>query len=323
MLCLSSILTPVSIFEVLGQSSPATVSVLPSSITASVGQDFSVNVNISGVSDLYGWEFKIGWDPSLLDLVSVDEGPFLKSGGNTFFNYFLNTTEEHIVAYCTLEGQIPGVSGNGTLATVTFNPTNAGECPLNLYNVTLLNSDEPSQQINCNVDGGYVTTVIPRKTVVFQGYDLNFNVTVEDPSSNPETFNLTAYANTTSIASQNVTLSSGDPETVTFTWNTTGFVLGKYMINTYARLVVGETNMANNTFTYGSVYVSMVGDLTGTTLFVPDGKCDGRDITVVAKCFGSELGDANYNPNCDILNRGKIDGRDITIVAMHFGQHEP
>jgi hypothetical protein len=86
---------------------------------------------------------------------------------------------------------------------------------------------------------------------------------------------------------------------------------------------VGETNMANNTLTYGSVYVSMVGDLTGTTLFVPDGKVDGRDITVVAKCFGSKLGDPNYNPNCDILNRGKIDGRDITIVAMHFGQHEP
>ena len=156
-LCVFSFMFPLSGLESLAQASSATVAVSPPSITASVGEDFSVDVNISGVSDLYGWEFKIGWDPSLLDLVSVDEGPFLKSGGNTYFNYLLNTTNEHIVVFCTLEGQIPGVNGSGTLATVTFNPTNAGECPLNLYNVTLLNSDEPSQQINCNVVGGYGT----------------------------------------------------------------------------------------------------------------------------------------------------------------------
>jgi len=324
MLCLSSILTPISMSGVLGQSSPTAVSVSPSFMTGDVGQDFSVNVNISGVSDaygLYGWEFKLGWNASLLDLVSVDEGPFLKSGGNTYFTYFLNTTEEHIVVDCTLEDQIPGVNGSGILATVTFNPTNAGECPLNLYDVTLLNSNE--EPINCSLGGSYVTNVILQKTVVFQGYDLDFNVTAGDPSSYPETFNFTAYANNTFIASQTVTLNDGDPTTLSFTWNTAGFALGLYSISTYARLIVGDTDMTNNTFVYGSVYVSMVGDLTGPTPFVPDGKVDGRDITAVAKCFGSNLEDPNYNPNCDILNRGKIDGRDITIVAKNFGQHEP
>ena len=121
----------------------------------------------------------------------------------------------------------------------------------------------------------------------------------------------------------NVTLNSGDSTTLTFTWNTTGFALCSYSINANAWPVPNETNVANNNFTGGSVYVSMVGDLTGTTLFVPDSKCDGRDITIVAKCFGSKQGDSNYNPNCDILNRGKIDGRDITIVAKHFGKHDP
>jgi hypothetical protein len=144
-----------SVFESLAQASFATVDVSPPSITATVGQEFSVDINISNVSDLYGWEFKLGWDPSLLSLVGVDEGPFLKSGGDTFFTYFLNTTEEHIVVDCTLEGMIPGVNGTGTLATVTLNPTNVGKCPLNLYDVTLLDSNIPAQQISCSVVGGY------------------------------------------------------------------------------------------------------------------------------------------------------------------------
>jgi general secretion pathway protein D len=142
-----------SVFESLAQAGSVTVAVSPPSITASVGQDFSVDINILSVSDLYGWEFKLGWNESLLGLVSVDEGPFLRSGGNTFFTYLLNTTEEHIVVDCTLEGQIQGVSGNGTLATVTFSTTTVGECPLNLYDVILLDSN--AQQISCSAVGGY------------------------------------------------------------------------------------------------------------------------------------------------------------------------
>jgi hypothetical protein len=185
------------------------------------------------------------------------------------------------------------------------------------------------------------------KTVVFQGYNMTINVTAADPGSYTETFNVTVYANMTYIATYNasqnvisylpvtyvnttaisstqtVTLNSTDTVTLTFAWNATGFAKGIYTISAYAWPVSGETNTANNNFTDGSIYVSMVGDLTGASLFVPDGKCDGRDITVVAKCFGSKLGDSNYNPNCDIFNRGKIDGRDITIVAKNFGEHDP
>jgi hypothetical protein len=99
--------------------------------------------------------------------------------------------------------------------------------------------------------------------------------------------------------------------------------LGNYTISAYAWPVLGETDTANNNFTAGFVYVSMIGDLTGTKPFVPDGKVDGRDIAIVAKCFGSSIGDPKYNPNCDILNNGIIDGRDIAIVAKHFGEHSP
>jgi len=59
-----------------------------------------------------------------------------------------------------------------------------------------------------------------------------------------------------------------------------------------------------------------------------DGKCDGRDITIVAKAFGSHGPNFDYpgepaspawNPLVDINEDGKVDGRDITLVAHHYG----
>jgi parallel beta-helix repeat protein len=169
-----------------------------------------------------------------------------------------------------------------------------------------------------------VTTLVSAKTVIMQGFTGNLTITAFNEGQYTENFTVTLYANTTVIGTQQVSnLGSAGQITLTFTWNTTGSAMGKYTISAYAEPVQGETNVADNTLTAGCIYVSMVGDLTGTTPFVPDGKCDGRDITVVAKCFGSSLGSPNYNPNCDIFNRGKIDGRDITIVAKNFGKQDP
>jgi hypothetical protein len=74
----------------------------------------------------------------------------------------------------------------------------------------------------------------------------------------------------------------------------------------------------------------MVGDLTGGTPnpwgFVPDGKVDGKDIAIVALCFGSAPGCPPpyvWNSNCDVNGDGKVDGKDIATVALHFGQADP
>ena len=148
-------------FSTTNSSAPAALLfVEPETLQGTTGQDLTLNVSVSNVTDLYGWEFYLGWNSSLLSLVSVNEGPFLMSGGNTYFTYYLNTTstDEHVVVDCTLEGQIPGVNGIGTLATVTFNVTNAGQCPLNLYNVDLRDSSDteiPSQAV-----GGQFSTPV-------------------------------------------------------------------------------------------------------------------------------------------------------------------
>ena len=171
---------------------------------------------------------------------------------------------------------------------------------------------------------------VASKTVVGQGFNLSIQVTVINTGSYAENFNITAYINSTSMTSPDVSLDSGAVTTVTFTTNTSSFSKGNYTISAYAGPVPGETDLADNNFTGKWVVVSMVGDLTGGTSnpwdFVPDGKVDGKDIAIVAMCYGSAPGCPPpyvWNPNSDVNNDGKIDGKDIALVALHYGQAGP
>jgi parallel beta-helix repeat protein len=169
-----------------------------------------------------------------------------------------------------------------------------------------------------------VNVVTPSKTVVGQGCSLNINVTAANQGARTETFNVTLYANTTSITTQTVTLTSGNSTTITFTWNTTGFAKGNYTISAYAWPVLGETDTADNTLPDGWVVVAMVGDITGPSGW-PDGKVDMiYDIRTVAKLFGAAPPDPRYNPNYDINGDGVIDMiNDIRTVAKQFGKTDP
>jgi rhodanese-related sulfurtransferase len=170
-----------------------------------------------------------------------------------------------------------------------------------------------------NVGHNIATKWVASKTVVGQGLNLSIQVTVLNTGSFAEDFSVTAYLNSMPITPQNVTLDSGAYTTVAFTMNTSGFSMGNYTIWAYSSPVFGETETADNNCTGGNLTVAAVGDLTGVTPFVPDGKVDIRDIAVVAKCFGSSPGSPGWNVNCDVNNDSRIDIRDIAIVAKHFG----
>jgi hypothetical protein len=126
----------------LSSLATTTIYVYPSSKTSVVGQSFYIYIKISDVTDLYGWEFKLSWNPNFLDVIDVIEGPFLKQGGDTFFTKQMNNTAGYILVDCTLLGNVPGVSGNGTLASVKFYAKSEGSTVLDLYDTILLNSLE-------------------------------------------------------------------------------------------------------------------------------------------------------------------------------------
>jgi len=121
------------------------VYIYPQSTAESAGQNFTVDIRISGASDLFGWELKMSWNITVLDVTNVTEGSFLQGGGqSTFPSFKINATAGYIVADCTRLGNVEGVNGSGTLATVELHVKTNGSCSLHLYDATLVNPAEQS-----------------------------------------------------------------------------------------------------------------------------------------------------------------------------------
>jgi hypothetical protein len=207
------------------------------------------------------------------------------------------------------------------------------------YGLQLLQNGEIYDQTNVAISAGQtlslqapftsfthniaVSSVVPAKTVVGEGFSCNVTIHVANVGQYAETFNVTAYANATAIGTQQVTsLNTTGQVTLTFVWNTTGLALGNYTISSYAWPVSDENIVSDNNCTGGSVMISIVGDLTGLS-GSPDGTVDMRDVGFVARRFQSQPGIGLWEPNADINNDGKIDMKDIGLVARSFGQHSP
>jgi hypothetical protein len=104
------------------------LSILPASTSVTAGDNFNLNVAISGVSDLYGYQFDLQFDPSMFAAVSSSEGSFLQSGGPTFFIPGVNDNVNGTIAATanTLVSAVPGVSGSGDLVDFTFQALRSG-----------------------------------------------------------------------------------------------------------------------------------------------------------------------------------------------------
>jgi len=83
---LLSLFLAMALFLALGGVSGAVVRV-SAPPTVDKGSTFSVSIMVDSVTDLYGAQFSVSFNPSVLTAQSVNEGSFLKQGGaSTFFN---------------------------------------------------------------------------------------------------------------------------------------------------------------------------------------------------------------------------------------------
>ena len=78
----------------------------------------------------------------------------------------------------------------------------------------------------------------------------------------------------------------------------------------------GEPNTAE-TFTMTlslCACVAIAGDVNG------DAVVDAADLYELSTAYGSELGESNWNPNCDINGDGKVDALDMFTLCKNFGK---
>lgn len=134
----------------------------PSDNVANPGESFTLNVNVSDVSDLYSYEVKVGFDKNVLEAITVEEGPFLIEGTTSPMGTVFQSIIDPEYAYgtCVIIMSPPrvGVDGSGRLFNITFNVKAAGESSLHLYDTQLLDS-AGAPITHTTSDGSFSTTV--------------------------------------------------------------------------------------------------------------------------------------------------------------------
>ena len=147
----------IPIFKVNAAST--TLGINPPESYVTVNKTFSVDVNVTNVANLTSWQFTAYFLNSVLNCTNVVEGPFLKSGGSTFFNKTItnnyNSTYGKILAYSTLLG-LTEVDGSGVLATITFTPLGIGDTPIHLSDTKLGDTNIPPNPIDHTTSDGTV-----------------------------------------------------------------------------------------------------------------------------------------------------------------------
>ena len=101
-----------------------------------------------------------------------------------------------------------------------------------------------------------VVNVTTSTSEINVGETMNITVVIQNNGNFTETFNVTAYANTTLIQTQIVSNLAPDAQTtLMFEWDTTGVALGNYTIKAEASIVPEETHAADNVKVNGIVLV--------------------------------------------------------------------
>jgi hypothetical protein len=249
----------------------ATVSIDPLTPTVwGADETFTVNITVTDVSGLYGWEGQLFYDSSILSCLSASEGPFLENAGETYFNVSItddfDTTHGRIKAFNTLLGQIPGVDGSGVLLTVTFLTKALGISILDIENVIL--SDINSNPMpHTEVDGGVqvvrqicdvaITNLQVSSILLVSGQILDLQVTAANPGYETENFLVTIFSNETVIGSHVVVgLLPHSDRVFNVSWNT-GVISpnATCLIKAEASQVPDEEIIENNIFVYGTVAI--------------------------------------------------------------------
>jgi len=163
-----------------------------------------------------------------------------------------------------------------------------------------------------------ITNITTRKTVVGRGYNVNITIKILNYGLKTQTFNTTVYANTTIIHTiVNITLTSRNSTTITFTWNTAEFAKGNYTLWAYAKPVEGESYTNDNTLIDGNVTVTIPGNVDG------DSDVDIYDIVRICIYYGLKAPPPLPDPNCDIDGDGDIDIYDVVAACIHYGEKWP
>ena len=125
---------------VTAHASPV-LSVTPSLSNVTVGDTFTLDINITGVTDLFSWQLDVDFGSAgLLNASAPTVGGFL-GGGQTFGYVALDNGTGTISGLFSALSGSSGVSGSGILASIMFDALSSGSATISLLNLELGDSN--------------------------------------------------------------------------------------------------------------------------------------------------------------------------------------
>ncbi|MCW4051674.1 MAG: hypothetical protein NWE78_00515 [Candidatus Bathyarchaeota archaeon] len=266
--------------------------------------NFTVELRISNVTDLYGFDIVLRWNASLLNYTShslkipVEDYP----GGVLYKPIFLVGNQVNITAgsyWVAASSLSPAASfnGSGVVFEITFTIIEYGEGTLDIWKSAISNSN--GESIEHSVENGYfsnvfydvaVVDVSPSPTSAFVGEQINITVAVlNNGTLTVQGFNVTINYDNITIDTQAVSdLPPAAEINLMFYWNTTGLAPRDYIIWANATILHNEDLTENNRFDDGvitlviePIYDVAITTLTPSKTMIFPGYCFSVNATVV------------------------------------------
>ena len=283
---LVNIVIMVAVSPVYGQT--AKLYVDPPSIidtTKTAGTDFTIDINVKDIIDFFGYNIKLIYNTTLLNVNTVTLGTFFPSGSVPWHEE-INDTAGYIWYALTMPyGSQYGVDGSGTLMTISFTVESIGETILDLDTLEIFN--HKMKEIPRNVYDGYFSNILrhtrlqvdPEKKIdpdLVLGKNFTINVNILNAT---DLFGFDFFLNYTTavLSATNITLGSSLPSG-SVPWHeeindTAGYVW--YNVTMPVRMD-GNGILATITFTVESIGETTLG-LSNTKLVDSGGRLIEHD----------------------------------------------
>lgn len=153
---------------VVRSATATTVTVDPLASTVMVGESTTVDVVVQSVTDLYGVQLRIDFDPTVVQVLDADLGTAgvqIEPGTCPVPDFVVQNEVSNatgIISYTvTALNPSPACNGDGTVASVEFEGLAAGESALQFSDVILANSD--GREIAADTQDGTLTVESMKK----------------------------------------------------------------------------------------------------------------------------------------------------------------
>jgi hypothetical protein len=312
--------------------STAAIAVLPPHMEFELGTSVSVQVVVSDVVNLYGVDFKLSFDPALVQVVDADSD---KAGVQITLGDFLSPdiVPAHVVdnaagtieiAFAQKAPSLPA-TGTGTIATIMFTGTDPGLSLLTFDSVQLSNSDA-IEILASKFDGKLlvgdpqqpIPTATPTPDTPQNDAILVGSVSFQARPTPPHI----AWVSPLSVTLE-ISNGGGSPSTYSTTTDASGvFTITNIIPGTYNIAVRDRNSLWNVRNGYALIqgvnHVNMGTVIAGDANH--DGSIDVLDFSILASTYATSSAAPDWSPRADFNNSGSIDVLDFSLLASNFGR---